>query len=354
MLRELTTRSYFWRRAWLFRDHEKALRRLGPADAESASIRFDVIGGNTLTLAFARSDGRLLRVRSPRFDLDFRTPTRFQDLSDPTKAVEGEITWTGLSTGAMPHPVVGGSRAAFGQPETRLTATRRGGALLVDAGILGTPVRLAVDGAADGPIRLSPGLASRLPLRFTTDVFGRPIAGGATLQIGAASWPSLYAQVSEGVPDGADAVAGACVFRETVVELDLEHARLGLHDPARWTVPEGYVRIVTDDDHNRPVATFRRGSADLRLTAASDTGDAALVLAGVSAERAGLAGAAEADDLKWGRLLLPPLRLRIDSDGFFPAWGDDGRVGFALFERTHTYIDMAQRWTYLQPPQPER
>ena len=30
VLRELTTRSYFWRRAWLFEDREKALLRLGP------------------------------------------------------------------------------------------------------------------------------------------------------------------------------------------------------------------------------------------------------------------------------------------------------------------------------------
>ena len=53
-------------------------------------------------------------------------------------------------------------------------------------------------------------------------------------------------------------MAGACLFREAVVELDLEQARLGLHDPARWAVPEGYVRIVTDDDDDRPVAIFRQ------------------------------------------------------------------------------------------------
>jgi len=32
-----------------------------------------------------------------------------------------------------------------------------------------------------------------------------------------------------------------------------------------------------------------------------------------------------------------------------PAWGDDGNVGFALYEHTHTYIDMPQRWTYVKP-----
>ncbi len=354
VLRELITRLYFWRRAWLFRDHEKALLRLGPSDDASASIRLDVLGGNTLTLVFGRADGRLLRVRSPRFDLDFRTPTRFLDVSDPARPVEGEIAWTGLPTGTMPIPQVGGGRASFAEPATRLSAVRQGGALLVDATVLKTPVRLAVDGAADGPLRLSPRLASRLALRFTTDVFGRPLAAGATLRIGSAAWPSLFARISDSVPEGADVAAGACLFREAVVELDLEQGRLGLHDPARWAMPEGYVRIVTDDDGDLPVVVFRRGSSDLRLTALSDTGETAMVLAAEAAERAGLAGAAEANDLKWGRLLLPPLSMGIAHDGFFPAWGNDGLLGVAVFEQTHVYIDMPQRWTYVQPPDAAR
>jgi hypothetical protein len=356
VLRELITRSYFWRRAWLFQDQEKALLRLGPADGESASVRLDVIGGNTLTLAFARNDGRLLRVRSPRFELDFDAPSpaRYRDLSDPARVVEGEIAWTGLPTGTMPHPEVGGARASFGEPGTRVPAARQAGALLIGGSVTGETIRLAVDGAADGPLRLSPRLASRLPLRFVTDVFGRPIAAGAALRIGAVSWPSLFVQITDAVPEGADAVAGGCLFREAVVELDLKESRLGLHDPARWVVPEKWVRIVTDDDGDRPVVVFRRGSADLRVTAASDTGAAGLVLAAASAERAGLGGASEADGLKWGRLLLPPLRLRIASEGFFPSWGDDGRLGFALYEHAHVYIDMPNRWTYVQPREEER
>jgi hypothetical protein len=349
VLRELITRSFFWRRAWLFRDREKSLLRLGPADDATAAIRFDVLGGNPLTLVFDRGDGRLLRVRSPRFDLDFRTPTRFVDLSDPARPVEGEIAWTGLPTGSMTHPQVGGGRAAFAEPATRVSAVQQRGAVLVDGEILGSPVRLAVDGSANGPLRLSPRLASRLALRFTTDVFGRPLAGGATLRIGAVSWPSLFAQISESVPEGADAVAGACLFREAVVEIDLEQARFGLHDPARWVVPEDWVRIVTDDDENRPVAILRRESRDLRLTAASNSGDAALVLAAAAAERAGLAGDHPADGLKWGPLRLPPLSMRIANEGFFPAWGDDGLLGVALYEHAHVYIDMPRRWTYVQP-----
>ncbi len=349
VLRELLTRSYFWRRAWLFRDRERALLRLGPADGESASVRLDVLGGNSLVLAFSVRDGRLLSARSPRFHLEFQWPSRFRDVSDPALPVEGEITWTGLPTGRMPSPEVGGGRARFAQVSSRVPYTRRGGALLVDARISETPARLAIDGAADGPLVLSPALASRLPLSFSNDVFGRPISGGATLEVGEASWPSLFARVSEAVPEGADAMAGACLFREAVVELDPRDTRFGLHDPSRWVVPEGYVRIVTDDDDDRPVTILRRGSSELRLTAASDTGGAALRLAAESAARAGLSGAAEAEGLRWGPLRLPPLSLRIANEGLFPDWGDDGRLGFALLEHAHMFIDMPQRWTYVRP-----
>jgi hypothetical protein len=349
VLRELLTRSYFWRRAWLFRDREKALLRLGPAAADSVSVRLDILGGNTLVLAFSRRDGRLLSARSPRFHLEFQAPTRLRDISDPARPVEGEITWTGLPTGRMPSPEVGGGRALFGDPATRVPYARTGGAVVVDARVSGMPVRLAIDGAADGPIALSPALASRLPLRFSTDVFGRSISDGAALEVGTASWPSLFAQVSEAIPEGADAVAGACLFRESVIEIDPRDRRLGLHDPSRWVVPEGYVRIVTDDDDDRPVAILHRGSSELRLTAASDLGGAALLLAAESAERAGLSGAAEASGLTWGPLRLPPLSLRIASEGLFPDWGDDGRLGYALLERVHTFIDMPRRWTYVRP-----
>ncbi len=349
VLRGLLTRSYFWRRAWLFRDREKALLRLGPADADTVSIRLDVRGGNPLTLAFSTKDGRLVYARAPRFHLEFESPTRFRDLSDPRGPVDGEIDWTGLPTGRMASPEVGGGRARFAEASSQVPYARAGGALVVEARISGTPVRLAIDGAADGPIVLSPALAARLPLKFVTDVFGRPIAPGAMLEIGAVSWPSLFAQISDAVPPGADAVAGACVFREAVVELEPVGRRLGLHDPAKWVVPEGYVRIITDDDNDRPVAIFRSGSDELRLTAASDTGGAAIELSDESARRAGLDGKAEAEGLKWGPLRMPALSLEISATRFAPDWGDDGRLGFPLFERCHAFIDMPQRWTYVKP-----
>lgn len=350
VLRGLLTRSYFWRRAWLFRDREKALLHLGPADGDTVSIQLDVRGGNPLTLAFSAKDGRLLSARAPRFHLDFESPTRFRDLSDPRRPLEAEIEWTGLlPTGRIPSAEVGGGRARFAEASSQLTFVRAGGALVVDARISGTPVRLALDGAADGPIVLSPALAARLPLKFARDVFGRPIAPGATLEAGAASWPSLWAQVSDALPAGADAMAGACLFREAVIELEPTNRRLGLHDPSKWAVPDGFVRIVTDDDNDRPVAIFRLGSEELRLTAASDAGGAAIELSDESARRAGLGGKAEAAGLKWGPLRMPALSLKISPAGFASDWGEDGRLGFPLFERCHAFIDMPRRWTYVKP-----
>jgi hypothetical protein len=41
--------------------------------------------------------------------------------------------------------------------------------------------------------------------------------------------------------------------------------------------------------------------------------------------------------------------LRISGEEIFPDWGDDGRLGWALIERFHTFIDMPNRWTYIQP-----
>src|SRR5262245_34985051 len=129
-----------------------------------------------------------------------------------------------------------------------------------------------------------------------------------------------------------------------------EKRGFGIHGPAKWTRPNGFYRIVTDDDGNRPVAILYRGSHELRLVEGSDTGaDAAMILATKTADRVGLAGAKEADGLRWGLANLPPVPLRISDEEIFPDWGDDGRLGWALIERFHVFLDMPNRWTYIQP-----
>ena len=346
-LRELVTRSYFWRRAWLFQDREGARLGLGPADDSTVSVRLRPAGGNPLILAFSRRDGRLVSASSPRFALAFASAGRFRDSSDPSRPTSGDVGWVGLPTGRMPNPSAGGGRAQFAEVSSRVPFERRNGALIVPARISGESVRLAIDAAASGPVALSPDLAGRLRLNFRPDIYGRSVAAGAALQVGSVSYPALFVQRSGGVPAEADAVAGGCLFRESIVELDPESGRFGLHDPARWVIPEGYWRVVVDDDGNVPVAILDRGSQSLRVTAGSPTGDADLVLSGPSAARVGLADETTARGLLWGAAKLPALSLRISDRGLLPDWGDDGRLGFSPILRFHAYVDLPRRWIYL-------
>ncbi|HKD17990.1 MAG TPA: hypothetical protein VKG23_08975 [Thermoanaerobaculia bacterium] len=347
VLRELRTRSYFWRRAWLFTDHEGAWLELGPADAATVSLDLTPEGGNALRLTFSRSDGRLLSARSPRFALEFSSTTAFRDVSDPTAPVAAEVAWIGLPTGPFPEASNVGGKARF-EASDGVPLERRAGSALVPATLSGKAVRLAIDGAEDGPVAVSPSLAASLPVSFSPDVFGRSVAPGAMLSVAGATWPALWVQRAEALPPGADAVAGACLFREAVVELDLAARRLRLHDPTSFAPPEGYFRIPIDDDGNRPVAILNRGKKDLRLTAASDTGEVALLLAQASARRAGYDGTT-ANGLAWGPVVLPELPIVISGHGFFPDWGDDGRLGFPLLSRFHAFVHMPQRWIYVQP-----
>src|SRR5262249_30331320 len=160
------TRSYFWRRAWLFDDRDGSRLTLGPADDRTASVVLRSVDGNPLTLRFSRSDGSLVAASSPLFELTFRSADAFDDHSDAEKPFSGEIAWTGLPTAEIPHAEIGGGRARFGPAPSPAAWTRVGGALVVPARVGGLDVRLAVDAAADGPLRLSPALAARLPLRF--------------------------------------------------------------------------------------------------------------------------------------------------------------------------------------------
>ena len=46
--------------------------------------------------------------------------------------------------------------------------------------------------------------------------------------------------------------------------------------------------------------------------------------------------------------MLPELPIAISSHGFFPDWGDDGRLGFLLLSRFRAFVNMPQRWIYVQ------
>ncbi|MGH9318042.1 MAG: hypothetical protein ACRD1P_13160 [Thermoanaerobaculia bacterium] len=349
VLAELLTRSYFWRRAFLFEDQEKARIELGPSDESSVSVRITPRGGNTLILTFSRARDRLLSARAPRFDLAFEDPTHFQDASRPETPVEAEIRWTGLPTGEMPDTAAGGGSARWSLESAETNLERIGEAVILTGRICGQEARIALDAAADGPVRVGARLSKRLPVSFQPDVFGRSVAGGGTLELGALSYPSLSLQRVERVPEGADAAAGAPFFRETVVELDPGQRRLRFHDPTRWVIPPGFFRIVLDDDGNRPVAILQKGRERLRLLAGTLCGSA-LLLAPETASRIGLSpGAPAAEGLRWGAAHLEPVPVRIAAQGLDPAWGEEGSLGFETLLRFHVFLDMPRRWVYLRP-----
>ncbi len=349
VLAELLTRSYFWRRAYLFEDLQRARIGLGPADESSLSVKITPRGGNALLLTFSRRDSRLLSARSPRFDLAFETPSRFRDASRRDSPIEAEVRWIGLPTGRMQDTEVGGWSARWSGKFAETPFQRAGQAVTVPGRISGLDARIAIDAAADGPLRVRSRLAKKLGFPFQPDVFGRVVAKGGTFEIGTLFFPSLSLEKSDSVPDGADAIVGAALFRETVVELDPAAARVRFYDPARWVSPEGFSRVVIDDDGNRPVAILRKGGQPLRLLAGT-TSDAAIVLASQSASRAGLSASdAGTEGLRWGAVRLPRLPMRVATAGFDPEWGEDGSLGYDLLLRFHLFVDMPHRWVYLRP-----
>ena len=105
---------------------------------------------------------------------------------------------------------------------------------------------------------------------------------------------------------------------------------------------------MIDDDGDRPVAILDRGTQKLRVAAGSDIGGVSLELAAASARRAGLEKQTKAGDMLWGAAKISVQRLRVADRGFFPDWGDDGRMGFPLLLRYHSYMHMPTRWIYLR------
>ena len=349
VLRELATRSYFWRRAYLFDDLERAGVALGPADERTVSVDLTPRGGNTLRLIFA-TGGELISTRSPRFYLEFRSPSRFTDRSRPDRPVEAEVRSITLPSDSLADTLAGGWSARWTAVPAEAALVRIGAAGVgVDGRIALQPARIALDAAAEGPFRLRPALASRLGLSARSDVFGRRIARGGPITIGALSYTELFLEISDEVLEGADAEAGAVFYRETIVELEGAAGRIRFHDPARWSAPPGYFRGLLDDDGDRPVAILRLRSGTLRLRAGTSA-TTGILLAPESARPLGLsAPGSRATDLKWGTATFPSTAVRIEESAFDAAWGDDGALGFDLLLRFHVFLDMPRRWAYLQP-----
>jgi hypothetical protein len=352
VLRELVTRFYVWRRAFLFQDHDKEPPALGPADESTASVRFGLRWGNPLQLVFSRRDGSLAAVRSPRFRLEYESPTRFKDLSDPDAPVETEIAWTGLPTGPLEGVSAGGWKALFRGAFAAFPLEIAGGGPVLAASIAGVPARVRLDASAGSLVRVSPELARKTGLPFVSDVFGRQVAGPCELAFEGLVLPSVHLEKAPAGSDGADAALGGPIFREAVVELDPRAGRLRLHDPAVWPIPEGFQRFLIDDDADLPVAPLRRGAKQFRVVLGAADPAGGIVLAPETARRLGLShDESEARDLGWSSHRFPSVPVSIGSAPRAPDWGDDGTIAWQPFLGYRTFIDMPRRWIYLARPE---
>jgi hypothetical protein len=368
VLAELTTRSFFFRRAYLFDDAERAKISLGPADASRVSLELEPHGGNPLRLTFDRATLRLVGASSTGLDLELTppvagSPSRWRDASRDGVPVEAELRHAGLPTDALADAAVGGWSADWPGDAATVDAPMLdspAGAVVVAGSIAGTPATIAVDGAVHGPVRVRPELAAKLRLTFAPDVFGRHIAGGARLEIAGWREPSIHVEITDDVPLGADAAAGAPFFRETIVEYDTPARRLRLHDAARWVRAEGYYRCIMDDDGDEPVAILQKRGERVRATAGATTPRAVSLLAG-GAERFRLAGPSGApaasgsvEGLHWGPAPLPPQDFEVlsgDAARRFSASHPhvEGTLSAGFLLRFRAIIDMAHRWAYLRP-----
>jgi hypothetical protein len=353
VVRELVTRFYFWRRAFLFQDREKEAFGLGPADDVTASVRFRLRLGNTLDLVFSRRDGQLVAVRSPRLHLEFSGPSRFRDVSEPGEPVETEVLWTGLPTGPLSDVAAGGGQARFPVPAVELPYAMSGGGPIVAGTVGGAPARIRVNGAAGGLVRVTALLAERTGLPFTADVLGREVAGPVSLSLGGLVIPSVHLEKAKGDLSGADAEAGGPLLREAVLECDPAAGRLRLHDPAVWAPPEGYRRFIIDDDGNLPVAPLRRGATEFRVVLGAAGPAPGIVLAPEAARRLGFTrDEPAANDLGWANQTFPTVPVTIGTALRSPDWGDDGTLAWGPLLGYRAFIDMPRRWIYLGPAAP--
>src|SRR5262249_18473040 len=148
--------------------------------------------------------GDLLSARAAGFDLSFTTPTRFTDRSRPASPIEAEIRSATLPEDSLADTQVGGWSARWSESPAEASLERIGPGIAVEGSVGGIAARIALDASADGPPRVRPGLARRAGLSDQADVLGRRIARGGPFSVSALSFPRLFFEISDAVPEGAD------------------------------------------------------------------------------------------------------------------------------------------------------
>src|SRR5262249_61758597 len=121
--------------------------------------------------------------------------------------------------GAMPPGAAGGWPATWQRASGEAPMRRSGTGVLFAARISGLPASISFDASADGPLRVSPRLAEKLGLSWTTDVLGRRVARGSVLELPGVSFPGISVEaVAVDAPEAA-AGAGSGFLRGCGVEL---------------------------------------------------------------------------------------------------------------------------------------
>ena len=324
MLAELVTRSYFWRRAYLFDDRERAKPSLGPADETTASVRLTPIGGNELVLVFDRRTGALAARALAALPSRVRGPTRYRDLSRlpvdaarsrgpvcPRAACPTRRRAAGTSSFTQPFAEAPFQTDAGGISDrgARLRRSRR------VSRSTPTPTGRCESRRSSRRASVSPRPPGRVR---TSHRRGRHARDRADLD-GRNSTSRCWRSAGAGI----DAVAGGVLYRETVVEIDPASGNV------RSTIrPDGSRRrdsaaAPLDDDGTVPVAILSRSGRRVRLRLGTRSSSPLLVPAS-----GGIGdGATPVAGLVWGTLRFPPLPADPVPSRFDPAWGDDGALG---------------------------
>ena len=236
---------------------------LGSANDEEVSIRLQPYGGNPLLLTFSRRDGRLalgpLPAVRPRLLVRHEVSRRIR--SPPSVRRRDRLD-------RAPHrldarmPTVGGGRARFSEVSSRdpvrsgVRARRRSRADRRRAGAPGRRRRGGRAGRGSRPVACAAAAS-----RSRRDVFGRRVAEAPRSRSGASTYPSLFVEAARAISRRASTRRRAAAsFGRPSWSSTRARASSASTTPSAGSFRTATLRVVIDDDGDRPVAVLDRGS----------------------------------------------------------------------------------------------